>query len=100
MENVPVEERIERVKYLKEQAAKDENHTLKCSVCGEKVVYVEDTEAREEGHIYSGAGRREYSMTRMCEHCFDRITKPPDEDDWDELPESGIVHPDDEPKPE
>lgn len=32
-----------------------------------------------EGRTYSGAGKREYQLTALCEHCFDAITAPPDE---------------------
>lgn len=29
---------------------------------------------------YSGAGKREYHISGLCEPCFDEITKEPDDD--------------------
>ena len=36
-----------------------------------------------QGHIYSDAGMAEVDITGLCEHCFDRITKEPEEDPVD-----------------
>lgn len=52
--------------------------------CGQVVFWVEGNEALTQGHIYSRAGRREFSMTGMCEWCFDQIMKDTGVDDDDE----------------
>ncbi|QCG78311.1 hypothetical protein SEA_ALOEVERA_26 [Microbacterium phage AloeVera] len=53
-----------------------------CVVCG-KQMYWDDSDTGE-GSVYSDAGLKETQITGMCEHCFDVITMPPDEDEPDD----------------
>lgn len=72
---------LEQVNELKRRADSDGSYNLRCRHCGEKVVFLEGREALAKGHIYSQAGRREYSITTMCEWCFDEVTLPYEEEE-------------------
>lgn len=50
------------------------SYTLRCVICQHKVTGPQYREAVGPGHIYSDAGRREFSMTGLCEWCFDQAT--------------------------
>lgn len=62
------------------EIAESDGYYLKCSKCRELVIYLPLDHPVGMGHIYSDDGVREYDITRLCEYCFDEITKEPDED--------------------
>ncbi len=63
------------------KAAQDSMYQVRCKRCAQKVFFVEHTEAKVEGHIYSDLGVAEFGISRLCEYCFDLITMEPDEDE-------------------
>ena len=46
----------------------------RCVNCNEEVYFEEAENAEKQGHIYSLLGRKEFSITQLCEFCFDEIT--------------------------
>ncbi|QNN98073.1 hypothetical protein SEA_FEDE_25 [Microbacterium phage Fede] len=67
-----------------------------CLNCGAQIVINIGNDTRENGNVYSEAGRREVDITGYCETCFDNITRPPDEPeehdrDWKEYYEQRMV---------
>lgn len=69
-------ERAERMAQSAEEAG-----ASRCRFCDSAVFSLPAQEAIRKGHIYSPAGEREFGISGTCEHCFDRVTLPPDEDD-------------------
>jgi len=74
------QDKIRECEAMRDLAEKDESYTSRC-IKGEKAFYVEDTEARIPGHIYSDAGRREFGISRCCEFHFDEMFPADDEED-------------------
>jgi hypothetical protein len=56
----------------------------KCVFCTKPFFFAKDSKARVEGHVYSVAGRKETSISGVCEFCFDGLMKG-DEDEYNEL---------------
>lgn len=77
------ERRVEILTTLREQAAlfydEQNNTSMQCVMCKRSVFVALWNEALIEGHIYSHDGQREFSITRTCEYCFDKITKEPND---------------------
>ena len=44
-----------------------------CIKCLRPPFYFADDHARDEGHIYSTAGVREFGISQYCEYCFDKL---------------------------
>jgi len=44
-----------------------------CVQCGRPPFFFPDFKARDEGHIYSKAGVREFGISKYCEYCFDKL---------------------------
>lgn len=77
------ERRCELLTLLRDQAQlhyEEEGKDLTCFFCGHYIFYAPYTEALIQGHVYSNAGIREVYITKICEHCFDRVMKEPDEE--------------------
>jgi len=68
-------EALER-EYERQQSVKQ--HV--CAVCS-NTCFFDTAKPTRPGQVYSEAGIRELSISGLCEHCFDEITRPPDEDD-------------------
>ena len=60
----------------------------KCISCNQYIYIRRDSQAEGPGHIYSQAGKDEYSISGLCEHCFDKVfddTVAPGEREIEEL---------------
>ena len=44
----------------------------KCISCNQYIYIRRDSQAEGPGHIYSQAGKDEYSLSGLCEYCFDK----------------------------
>lgn len=63
---------------------------MKCRVCKQEIIFhlnlinpdieLTEEEKKIQGTVYSLEGLYEVTHTGICEACFDRITKAPDED--------------------
>lgn len=62
--------------YLDDQKAR--MHV--CPRCKHQCYFDPETRPTKPGQVYSQAGLSELSITGYCEHCFDEITEPPEED--------------------
>jgi hypothetical protein len=82
-----VNAKLAQVLALKAEAAENLKYNNRCVHCGEKIVFVPDTKGRARGHVYSEAGKRDVSIIKMCEYCFDDIAAEPVE------PPEDAVHP-------
>lgn len=77
------ERQIEILTRVQELAEIDKDynpHLARCSHCKQMVIACPHDKALIPGHIYSTAGERELEISRLCEYCFDEITKEPDEE--------------------
>lgn len=81
MESQPYENAMVQYQQLIAEAEANERYQNRCTFCKKKVVYIPFREAVGEGHIYSDAGRDEFGITRLCEWCFDKVTKEPEIED-------------------
>jgi|SRR5690349_23933955 len=70
---------------LKVRAREDDNYQKQCVGCKEKIFFVEGEHAVTHGHIYSRAGMSEWSISLLCEYCFDKIMKEPEEVEPEEV---------------
>ena len=61
--------------YLDDQQAG--MHT--CPHCKQRCFFDPETRPTKPGQVYSQAGMAELNITGYCEHCFDEITREPDE---------------------
>lgn len=43
-----------------------------CISCNQPIYIQRDSKAKGPGHIYSSAGENEYSLSGLCEYCFDK----------------------------
>jgi hypothetical protein len=80
-ESRPKAEVLAEFHELQRAAESEDNYQLRCIFCKKKVTGPRYREAVGEGHIYSDAGRREFSITGICEWCFDKVTLPDDEEE-------------------
>lgn len=82
------EQRVQILLMMRE-FAKIDMPDSQCVSCKQPGLGVPYEYALIEGHCYSDAGMRDYTMiTRMCEYCFDRDCKFADPDD-DTIPAVG-----------
>jgi hypothetical protein len=68
-----IEPKITSMKELKDMMAR-ENFGISISMAQEKGICIECKEPALE-KCYSEAGRKEYSISGLCEQCFDIICK-------------------------
>lgn len=73
-EHRPREAAVEEFETTQAEADALDTYVLRCVICGKKVTGPQWREAIGPGHIYSDAGRREFSRTGICEWCFDKAT--------------------------
>lgn len=57
-----------------------EGQSMACMRCKKMCVYLPHDHALIQGHVYSHDGLAEYQITKLCEFCFDEVTKEPDEE--------------------
>ena len=53
-----------------------------CVSCEKQMFFSED-QPTQEGQVYSDVGLKETRITELCEHCFDNITMPDEDEDGD-----------------
>lgn len=44
-----------------------------CISCNQPIYSQRDSKASGPGHIYSASGEKEYSISGLCEYCFDKV---------------------------
>lgn len=44
-----------------------------CISCNQPIYIQRDSKAQGPGHVYSSAGEKEYSISGLCEYCFDKV---------------------------
>jgi hypothetical protein len=87
----PEKEALVEFQQSQKEAEGNGNYFLRCMNCKKKVTGPRFRKALGEGHIYSDEGRREFSMSGLCEFCFDRITAEPKEQENPHILISGSV---------
>ena len=56
------------------QTKEEAQQSCVCINCGHEIFWSSNLAERKPGCIYSRAGIREYRISGMCEHCFDKLT--------------------------
>lgn len=64
--------------HLYGQTKEEAQQAHVCIKCGQEIFWGKQSEGRQDegtnpGCIYSYAGIREYKISGMCEHCFDKL---------------------------
>ena len=54
------------------QTKKQDQDKIVCISCNVPIYIQRDSQAKGPGHIYSQAGEDEYSLSGLCEYCFDK----------------------------
>ena len=70
------------------QTKKQAQDKIVCISCNAPIYVQRDSKAQGPGHIYSQAGKDEYSLSGLCEYCFDKAfddTVAPGEREIEEL---------------
>jgi hypothetical protein len=55
------------------QTKQQAHEVNKCISCNQYIYIRRDSQAEGPGHIYSQAGKDEYSLSGLCEYCFDKV---------------------------